>query len=65
MVSSTRETIKLGSKPSELTVEVVGNGQSLTAMGATRYWALWRKAAGAGGRMNANGIAVEVWHVER
>jgi len=65
MVGSARETIKLGSKPLQSTVEVVSNGQSLTAMDATRYWALWRKAADAGGRMNGAGTAVEVWHVER
>jgi hypothetical protein len=63
MVSGTRETIKLDSKPSRLTVEVVSNGQSLTAMGATHYWALWRKAADAGGRMNAAGTVVEVCSV--
>ncbi len=60
MVSSMREAIKLGSKPSGVTIEVVSK---LTAMGATHYWALWRKAAGAGGRMNAAGTLVEVCSV--
>jgi len=63
MVSSMRETIELGSKPSGVTIEVVSNGQSLTAVGATHYWELWRKAAGAGGRMNAAGTVVEVCSV--
>ena len=63
MVSSMREAIKLGSKPSGVTIEVVSNGQSLTAMVATHYWALHRKAANAIGKMSAGGYVVEVWHV--
>jgi hypothetical protein len=69
MISSICETIQVCSDrlPAGFNVKVVSNGQSLkatcAAMGATHYWALWRKAAGAGGRMNADGIVVEVWHV--
>jgi len=69
MVTSTCETIKLGSKRSGPTVEVVTNGQSLAAtcaaMAATYYWALCRKAANANGKMSADGYVVEVRHVER
>ena len=69
MVTSTCETIKLGSKRSGPTVEVVTNGQSLAAtcaaMAATYYWALCRKAANANGKMSADSYVVEVWHVER
>ena len=70
MVTSTCETIKLSSKPSGPTVEVVGNGQSLAAtcaaMAATYYWALCQKAAnGNGKKIGAESYVVEVWHVER
>ena len=63
------ETIKLGSKRSGPTVEVVTNGQSLAAtcaaMAATYYWALCHKAANDGKKLSADGYVVEVWHVER
>jgi hypothetical protein len=69
MVSSTWETIRLGldSLKPGVNVQVVSNGQSLkatcAAMVATYYWALWRKAANANGKMSADGYVVEVWHV--
>jgi hypothetical protein len=65
MVGSARETIKLGTKPSRLTVEAVSNDRSLTAMGATHYWALRCKAANGSGKMSADNYVVEVWRVER
>jgi hypothetical protein len=69
MTSKTCETIRLGldSGRPGVNVQVVSNGQSLqatcAAMAATYYWALWRKAAKANGKMNADGYIVEVWHV--
>ena len=69
MVSSTWETIRLGldSLKPGVNVQVVSNGQSLkatcAAMVATYYWALWRKAANANGKMSADGYVMEVWHV--
>jgi hypothetical protein len=69
MVSSTCETIRLGSGSSRpgLNVEVVSNGQSLeatcAAMAAVYYWALWRKRANGNGGTSADGYIVEVWHV--
>ena len=71
MTGSTRETIRLGldSLKPGVNVQVVSNGQSLkatcAAMAATYYWALWRRAANANGKMSADGYVVEVWHVKR
>jgi len=69
MASSTCETIRLSldSPKIGLNVQVVSNGQSIkatcAAMVATYYWALWRKAVNANGKMSADGYVVEVWHV--
>ncbi len=69
MVSSTCETIQVGSDllPAGFNVKVVSNGQSIkatcAAMVATYYWALWRKAVKANGKISADGYVVEVWHV--
>jgi len=71
MTGSTCETIRLGldSLKPGVNVQVVSNGQSLkatcAAMAATYYWALWRRAANANGKMSADGYVVEVWHVKR
>jgi hypothetical protein len=69
MARGTCETIQVGSDrlPAGFNVKVVSNGQSLeatcAAMVAMYYWALYRRAANANGKMNADGYVVEVWHV--
>ena len=69
MTINTCETIQVGSDllAPGFNVKVVSNGQSIkatcAAMVATYYWALWRKAANANGKMSADGYVVEVWHV--